>query len=176
MLVIGVDCSPAGGGRTRRAIEAVLAPLSAVETRVLDGRGDPGAVADGLAGADAYVFGSPIYRASYAAPFKAVLDAVPRGMWGETEAPLTARPVAIVATGASAHHFLGTADMRNVLAGFFAAHVLSPGLYVPADGFGPEGELQPPYAELAAVQGRALGALAGAVERHPELAAIRPQA
>jgi hypothetical protein len=28
------------------------------------------------------------------------------------------------------------ADLRNVLAGFFAAHVVSPSLYVPRDGFG----------------------------------------
>jgi NAD(P)H-dependent FMN reductase len=70
--------------------------------------------------ADAVAIGSPIYRASFAHPLKVFFDQFPRGMWGETRAPLRGRAVARVATGATLHHFLGLNDLRNVLAELFA--------------------------------------------------------
>ena len=181
--VLAINCSPTSGGRTRTALEAVLAGAAAegaavelVELAADDGLAVDAAL-EAIAKADAFVFGSPMYRASYAAPFKVLMDAVPRGMWGETSAPLTGRAVAIVATAASDHHFLGPAAMRDVLCDFFAAHLVSPGLYVPASGFDASKQLERPFAARAELQGRALVELAGAIEvAGSALAAVVPQA
>ena len=62
-----------------------------------------------------------------------------------------------------------------MLAGFFAAHVIAPGLYVPRDGFGESGLLEP-YAAQARTQGQALVELTLAVNAGVALAAVRPQA
>jgi FMN reductase len=134
------------------------------------------AVIEAVAQADAVVFGSPIYRASFAEPLKRLLDSLPRGMWGEDRAPIKGKAVVIVATGASLHHFLALNDLRNVLAGFFAAHVVPPGLYVPHDGFGADGCLASPYAEAAAAQGQAVRELAAALADSRVLRELTPQA
>lgn len=137
----------------------------------------PEAVAAAVAAAghfDAFVFGAPVYRAAPAWPMKAFLDALPRGFWAETEAPITGRAVAITLTGATDHHHLALDGLRNVLAGFFAAQVLSPGLYFPASAFA-EGSLVSGQLELAQAHGRALVELAAGIAGSKDLSAVRPQ-
>jgi len=73
------------------------------------------------------------------------------------------------------HHFLALDALRSVLAGFFAAHVVAPGLYVPRDGFGEHGLLEP-YVSHARTQGEALAELTHAVKSGTALASVRPQA
>ena len=109
---------------------------------------------DAIGKFDAFVFGSPTYRATYTAELKYLLDRIPRGMDGEEVAPLRARATAIVLTGASWHHFLALDSLRNVLSGFFGAFVIPPGLYVPRAGFTDEGDLGEEWREQAALQGR----------------------
>ncbi len=176
--VLALDASPAGGGRTRAAVEAVSAAAAGlggvVETI---GLAEPDGQAYALAalpGADAIVLGAPVYRAAAAAPLKQLLDLIPR--YPDGRSPLRAKAVAIVQTGASLHHFLALDGLRNVLAGFFAAHVLPPGLYVPKEGFADDGSLAEPYARHAAVQGAALIELARAVQAGDALRAVGPQA
>jgi len=179
--VLGIDGSPVGGGRTRVALDYLLegaaaagaetsaVSLAHVETGLHD--------ADLLAGSDAFVFASPVYRGSYASPLKSFIDGLPRGFGEEEGEPIRGRAVAILLTGASWHHYLALNDLRNVLAGFFAAHVLSPGCYVPATGYSDDKhQLLPPFDELARTQGAALVALASAVSASPTLADVRPQA
>jgi FMN reductase len=169
--VVAIDGSPAGSGRTATVLRAVAdAPVVLLAETSTD---------EALAAverADAVVIGSPIYRASFAHPLKVFLDALPRGMWGETQAPLQGKAVAIVATGASLHHFLALDDLRNVLAGFFAAHVVPPGLYVPREGFGDDGLLIEPYAGQARLQGEALRELQRALAASSALRSLTPQA
>jgi FMN reductase len=105
-----------------------------------------------------------------------LVDAVPRAMYGEDRAPLTGRAAVTVATAASDHHFLGPADMRNVLVDFFATHIVSPGLYVPASGYDEAGALKPLFAERAAAMGRALVELAAAIRTSTALRAVTPNA
>jgi FMN reductase len=181
--VLAVDCSPSGAGRTSAALEAVLEAAEsagAVETRLMMLGGNDAsvtaAVVEAMGVHDAFVFGSPIYRATFAAPYKALLDATPRGMWGETEAPLTAHAVAILATAASDHHFLGLGSMRQILVDFFAAHVLSPGLYLPHSSFGEDRRLNDGAAELARLQGVALVELAAAIRISQALGRVTPLA
>lgn len=177
MRALALNGSPTGRGKTATVLRAVLDGLpDAWDTELVDLADGPNAALDRLEQADAFVLGSPMYRATFAAPLKALLDRLPRGMWGERSAPVTGRAVAIVGTGATWHHFLGLDPLRSVLSGFFAAHVVPPGLYVPGEGFTSEGDLAAPYVELASRQGAALAELAEALERSRVLRELVPQA
>jgi FMN reductase len=174
--IVAIDGSPGGGGRTATVLHAIGAADHVTLTEVsLAGPTPLDEVVASLDQADALILGSPIHRATYASPLKALLEVVPRGMWGETGEPLRGTPVALAATGASWHHFLALRELRDVLSGFFAAHVLPVGLYVPAEGFA-DAALTDAYRELAAQHGRVLRALARAVRVDPALRALRPQA
>lgn len=176
MRILGIDGSPIGGGRTATVLGVVLEGARAAGAdAALIGLVDGDALT-AVGAYDAFVVGTPVYRASFAAPLKGFLDALPRGMWGETTAPITGRAVAIVMTGATWHHYLALDDLRNALAGFFAAHVLTPGLYVPREGFGDDGALGAALSERAGATGAALVALAEAVAAAPGLRAVTPQA
>jgi FMN reductase len=168
---VAIDGSPVGGGRTATVLRAVAGtePLSVVGDGIET-------IVDAVEQAEAVVLGSPVYRASFAHPLKHLLDELPRGMWGETRAPLRGKAVCIVATGASLHHFLALDDLRNVLAGFFAAHVVPPGLYVPRDGFGEDDALLESYAGQATLQAEALAELAKALAASTALRRLMPQA
>jgi FMN reductase len=179
--VIAIDGSPTAGGRTRAALDAVSSAVvdagASLETIALggDGVGVEHAV-EALAGADAVVLASPVYRASSATPLKQLLDAIPRSGTAPLESPLSGKAVAIVYTGASLHHFLALDSLRSVLAGFFAAHVVPPGLYVPREAFDEDLKLRDPYADHAHRQGAALVELAYTLRRSPVLRSLRPQA
>jgi FMN reductase len=179
MRVLAVDGSPRGHGKTAAAVDAVVAPLSDAgwEVTRVDLADGPAGIETALVaaeGAAAFVLGSPVYRARATAQLKALLDAMPRGMWGEATAPLQGRAVAIAMTGASDHHFLALDDLRSILASFFAAHVVPPGLYVPAGGFGPTGELEGRYRDLAEQQGHALLELAQLLAASTHLQRLAP--
>ncbi len=179
LQVLAIDASPGGSGRTHTVLRAVLEGASAAgaATRELTLADAPTeGVLSELTRSQAFVFGSPVYRASYAWPLKDLLDRIPRGLWGETEEPIRARAASLVITGASWHHYLAVNELRAVLAGFFAAHVLPPGLYVPGEGFTPDRRLQTAFEELAHAQGVALVELARAVAASPVLRGVRPQA
>lgn len=178
--VIALDGSPSGGGKTHAAIGAV-AYAAAEAGAIVDtiSLGEPGGQERALAElgpADAIVLGSPVYRAASAAPLKQLLDLVPRSNDEERTSPLAGKAVAIVHTGASLHHFLSLDALRDVLAGFFAAHVVPPGLYVPRAGFDDGSELLPPYADQARLQGKALVELAVLLRSSSVLRSLRPHA
>jgi FMN reductase len=178
--VLALHGSPNGGGHTEAAVAAVAAAAAAagaaVETiGIADDAGTERALA-ALPDTDAVVLGSPVYRASFATPLKRLLDLVPRTNGVDPESPLAGKPVAIVHTGASLHHFTTLDTLRNVLAGFFAAHVVPPGLYVPRDGFDDDLALVGPYATQASLQGTALVELVNLLDDSLVLRTLRPQA
>jgi FMN reductase len=182
LRVVLIDGSPTGGGRTAAVLAAVGAAAAEegalVESVSLADETAGGAdrAVSTLATADAIVLGSPTYRAATAAPLKQLIDAVPRSNDESRDSVFAGRAVAIVQTGATLHHFLALDSLRDVLAGFFAAHVLPPGLYVPRDGFGDDSKLVPPYAEQAREQGRGLVELASILRTSAVLRLLRPQA
>ena len=142
MLVVAVIGSPKAGGRTRVAVDAVLrgAEEEGARTRVVElaDTAVPDAIA-ALEEADAAVVASPTYRADITSQLKALLDATPRGMAAyESGDPLRATACATVLTGASDHHFLAGDRVRAILSGFFAAPLLSPGLYLPSAAYAEE--------------------------------------
>ena len=176
--VLGVVAGPEPGGRTAAAVAGVLAGAEkAGATTSLLELSEVGAdtVIAAFGPADAVVFGSPVYRATYSALLKDLLERTERGKWGETTAPLQGTAAATVLTGASGHHYLAVGHLRDVLAGFFAVQVLSPGLYLDHGGYVDRGTLTEQSASLAATHGAALADLAAAVRASPALGAITPQ-
>ncbi len=176
MRIIGVAGGPEAGGRTSTAIAGVLAGVTDAETSLIElSQTSVPEVIVAVEAADAVVFGSPIYRATYSALLKDLLERTERGKWGEKSAPLQGKVAATVLTGASGHHFLALNDLRGVLAGFFAVQVLSPGLYFDHSGYADRSTLNEASAALSAAHGAALSDLAAAVRGSKSLAAITPQ-
>ncbi len=176
--ILGLAGGPEAGGRTSTAVLGILAGAAdkGAKTELLElSRTALPEVVEAIEGVDAVVFGSPVYRATYSALLKGVLEGTERGMWGETRAPLQGKAAAVVLTGASGHHFLAVNDLRDALAGFFAVQVLAPGLYLDHSGYLDRSTLTDDSAALAASHGSALVDLAVAVHSSPALAALRPQ-
>jgi FMN reductase len=182
MRLLGVVGSVAGG-RTDALVGAVLAGAGAdVATACVHlGHGpyERERVQAELAAAgpcDAVVLGTPMYRGTYAGVLKDFLDDTARGSAAEDHAgPLRATAVAVVATGASDHHYLGLDPLLSMLPRFFGAFVVPPGVYASPADFGADGRLQGRAADCAAALGSAATAMAEAIARDPRLAAVRPQ-
>jgi FMN reductase len=177
-VILGIAGGPDAGGRTSTAISGVLdgATTAGASTSLVELSATPvPEVIAAIAAADAVVLGSPVYRATYSALLKDLLERTERGKWGETSAPLQGKAAAIVLTGASGHHYLALNDLRGVLAGFFAVQVLSPGLYFDHAGYVDRTTLTEASAALAAAHGAALTDLTTAVRTSKALSAITPQ-
>lgn len=173
--IVGIAGGPETGGRTSTAVAAVLAGAPQASTELIElSTASPETVAAALEGADALVFGSPVYRATYSSLLKGLLEATERGRWGESSAPLQGKVAAVVLTGASAHHFLAVNDLRNVLAGFFAVQVLSPGLYLDHSSYLDRTTMKDDATALAATHGAALAELAAAVRGSETFARLTP--
>jgi FMN reductase len=176
--VLGVVGGPEPGGRTATAVAGVLAGAAkagATTSHLELGEAGVDTVIAAFGRADAVVFGSPVFRATYSALLKDLLERTERGKWGETTAPLQGKVAATVITGASGHHFHAVSDLRDVLAGFFAMQVLSPGLYFDHGGYVDRSTLNEDSAALTAAHGAALADLAAAVKTSDALQAITPQ-
>ena len=138
--VLGISGSITSGSKTRSAVETALESASSIEnieTEVVhlgdyniveaDGRqledyeGDTAEVLDAIVGADAYIIGTPVYRASYSGVLKNLFDMIPRGMWQANVAPLESAAVGLVATGATPHHYLMIDQELRPMMGFFGA-------------------------------------------------------
>lgn len=150
--VLGLSGSITDGSKTETAVADALAGAAAhgVDTELVhlgdydiveaDGRslaayeGDTAAVLDAIVAADAYVIGSPVYRASYSGVLKNLFDMIPRGMWQADVAPLESAAVGLVATGATPHHYLMIDQELRPMMGFFGACTVG-GVYAHGDQF-----------------------------------------
>jgi FMN reductase len=89
---------------------------------------DTARVVGALAAADAVLLASPVYRASFTGALKNLLDLTPVDA-------LRAKPVGIVAMGATSHHYLGVDwHLRAVLA-WFGALVVPTSVYLESRHF-----------------------------------------
>lgn len=175
--IVGLAGGPEAGGRTSTAIAGVLAGAEkqGAQTRLLElGSTAVDEVVAVLDTADGAVFGSPTYRSTYSALLKTVLEGIERNPSDTKPAPLLGKAVAVVMTGASAHHFLAVNDLRDVMAGFFAAQVLSPGLYLDHGHYLDRTTLNEDSADMVARHGAALHDLARAVRASPALRGVTP--
>jgi FMN reductase len=143
LAVIGSVTPP---GRLRRAVDealervrpsvgaAMLIDLGELRVPFADGRepdrfdDDTDAAVDAVAQADVIVFATPVYRGSMTGALKNVFDLLP-------VPALQSKVVALVAMGASDHHFLGAdRHMRDVLT-FFGALVVPVSVYLTGADF-----------------------------------------
>jgi FMN reductase len=191
---LGIVGSPSAPSRTESLIKIVLAGAASarpVSTKiiVLGGRqlatpdgtraeertGDTRELLRAIDAADVVAIGTPIHRASYSASTKALLDLVPRGKHDGAASPLRAKPVVLVASAASPAHFLGLDPLTTILHGFFAAHVIPPGVFATHNDFDEDGHVSGTVAGQAEQAGRALVELHRALRDCPALRGVAPQ-
>ncbi len=142
MKLIGLSGSPTERSKTllaiEKAVEHVADAYPSVETEIVnvrdydvqfcDGRdparyeGDTRKVIDKIVEADALIVGTPMYRATYTGILKNVFDLIPNDA-------LHGKPVGLVATGGSDHHYLAIEHELKPLIGFFQAHALPGAVY-----------------------------------------------
>src|SRR5947208_9113452 len=141
MLVLGIAGSAAKSQRTRALVALALegaAQISGVETHLVDLAETTIDFPDGRAveayspatrevlelvqQAEAYVLGTPMYRGGMTGALKNLIDVIPKEY-------MMGKAAALVATGASQHHYLGVdLGMRTAMA-FFQVHVVPAILY-----------------------------------------------
>lgn len=141
--LLGISGSLTSGGSTRAIVEYALAAAKtrfpAMTTAVLDLREVTISFCDGrpladygddtaqtierIQTADAYIFGTPIYRGSYTGALKNLLDHIPVDA-------LTGKVAGLVANAASDHHYLSIDhELRPVLM-WFNMHLVPGSVYV----------------------------------------------
>jgi len=150
VAVVGSVTPP---GRLRQAIEFALAQarqaspdlettlidlaehkVSFADGRPLQAYGDDTAtVVSKLAAADSVLLATPVYRATFTGALKNLLDLTP------VEA-LQGKPVAIVAMGATLHHYLGADWQLRAVLSWFGALTLPTSVYLTSSHFS-EGKL-----------------------------------
>jgi NAD(P)H-dependent FMN reductase len=176
--IVGVDGSPVGAGTTRYVVGEALehAHLSmGATTSLLDMSVEVSTLVEALDVADAVVLGTPIYRAMPAASVKQLLDAVPRGDFGDPRSPLQGTPVMLVGTAKTWAHYLGLDNLRTILHVFFAAWVVPPGVYLVGSDHVPGGVLSEDARELLYRQVAALTGFVGAARDGSWATSCTPQ-
>jgi NAD(P)H-dependent FMN reductase len=167
MLILGIAAGIGQSWHTRLLVERVLAAAAAdkADTELIDLSQTPIDFAANkaaeeysaatqraieLAGrADGFVFGSPIYRATYTGVLKNFFDLMP------VEAML-GKVAGLVATGGSFHHFLALDLAFRPIMTFFNMHTVPGVLYGSREQFLPEQELNEALREQAEALGQDL--------------------
>ncbi len=119
---------------SRKDVEVELINLADKKVAFVDGRppeqynDDTAAIIASVRAADGVIFASPVYRGSFTGALKNLLDHLPIES-------LAAKPIGIVAMGATQHHFLGVDwHLRDVLA-WFGALVVPTSVYLVSADF-----------------------------------------
>lgn len=180
--LLGIHGSVTYPGRLYQALELALDSVSerwpSVSTDLLhlgghqisfaDGRpladftDDTEAVVQRVVAADMCLIATPIYRASFTASLKNLLDLVPvEGLRGKI--------CGLVAMGASDHHYLAAdSQLRPVLA-WFGAHLVPVGVYLQSRQF-QDGKLSDPQAiEALKILGNAVVAMQQAASGNQDM-------
>lgn len=192
--LLGIVGSVSEGSRTRAAVETALeaaADADDVTTEILhlaeydldtaDGRqlddytGDTADALELIVESDAYVVGSPVYRASYSGALKNLFDMVPRGMWQADVAPFEDSAVGLVATGATPHHYLAIDEQLRPVMAFFGAHTVGGGVYAHDDQFEDSRVVDDDVAARLERLGRATVELSQSIDRSEHLSELGPQ-
>lgn len=132
------SCVTLGELAKNRAVPTEYVDLSENRLELADGRPpeafDPptSRAIEVVLGAEAVVFASPVYRASFTGALKNFLDLLPI-------AALKGKPCGIMAMGSTTHHYLAVDNhLRSVLA-WFGALVLPTSIYSTPEDFAEDG-------------------------------------
>ncbi len=93
-----------------------------------DYEGDTKMIIDRVVAADALIIGTPMYRGSYTGVLKNVFDVLPNDA-------MEGKPVGLIATGGTDHHFLAVEHELKPIIGFFLAHVIPGAVYANNEHF-----------------------------------------
>ena len=85
--------------------------------------GDAKFVINKIKDADAYIIGTPMYRGSYTGMLKNIFDIIPNDA-------MMGKPVGLIATGGSDHHYLALEQELRPLLIFFYAYVVPGTVYI----------------------------------------------
>jgi len=161
--LLAICGSVAPSRRTRTLLELALAAARSagadVETALLDLHDTSLELCDGrpleayspvtqaavqqVIAADAFLIGTPIYRAAYTGALKNLFDLTPREQ-------LVGKVAGLLATGASEHHFLALEHELRPLLSFFRCHTVPGVVYAAPRHFNADGS--PGEALAAAVR------------------------
>ena len=128
-IATAVEMAAARQGVSASLLNLADHRVSFADGRPLEGYADDTArIVSAIAAADAVLLASPVYRASFTGALKNLLDLTPLES-------LRAKPVGIVAMGATSHHYLGVDwQLRAVLA-WFGALVVPTSVYLESGQF-----------------------------------------
>jgi FMN reductase len=152
--LLGISGSPTQGSHTLEAVERAVEyarasqpDLSAEvinvrdhDVQFCDGRdpalyeGDTRMIIDKVQAADALMIGTPMYRASYTGVLKNLFDIIP-------DDALMGKPVGLIATGGTDHHFLAIEHELKPVIGFFSGYPIPGAVYANNDHYSQDGEL-----------------------------------
>jgi FMN reductase len=194
--LLGIVGSVSSPSRTKTAVKAALDGVAknGVDTELIhfadydlttaDGRmleeyeADTADILEAIVESDAYIFGTPVYRASYSGILKNLFDMIPRGQWQADVAPLENSAVGLVATGASPHHYLTVDNELRPVMAFFGAQVAG-GAYLHSDHIEKQEEeyliTDEELQERLETLGQATTELAEAIKKNNGLASLGPQ-
>ncbi len=96
-------------------------------------------------------------------------------MWQSDEAPLEDRPVGLVATGATPHHYLSIAQELSPLLSFFGSYQVGGGVYAHSSNFEDYELVDEEVEQRLATLGKAAVELAEAVDESSFLQQLGPQ-
>ncbi|MCY4641235.1 MAG: NAD(P)H-dependent oxidoreductase [Gammaproteobacteria bacterium] len=110
------------------SIDVESASLNDFDIQFCDARdpakyeGDSKLIIDKIIEADALLIGTPMYRGTYTGLLKNMFDLIPNDA-------LLGKPVGMIATGGSDHHYLALEHEIKPLLGFFYVHVIPGHVY-----------------------------------------------
>ncbi len=143
MKLLGICGSPSIPSRTLNAVEKTLdfakewdksLSIETVNIRDCDipfcdsrdpqlYEGDAKKIISKIVECNGLVVGTPIYRGAYTGIIKNLFDIIPNNS-------LQGKPVGIIVTGKTDHHYLSIEHMIKPLIGFFHAHVIPGAVYI----------------------------------------------
>jgi FMN reductase len=192
--LVGIVGSVSNPSNTRAAVEIALQAaadefglsteilhLAEYDLEIADGRkldqytGDTAKALDLIIDSEAFIIGTPVYRGSYSGALKNLFDLIPRGMWQADVAPLENRAVALIATGATAHHYLSVAQELGPVLDFFGAHRVGSGVYAESSHFEDHRITDGKVTERLQTLGKATVELSRAISAGSYLSALGPQ-
>ncbi len=192
--LLGIVGSPSNPSKTRTAVEVALQAAAEVfdlKTEILhlaeydldiaDGRkvgefsGDTAKAQELVINSDAFLVGTPVYRGSYSGDLKNLFDLIPRGKWQSPEAPFEDRPVGLIATGATDHHFLLISQELGPIFTFFGSYQVGSGVYVNASQFEDGEIIDDEIIQRLQTLGRATAELSYCIDKSDHLSNLGPQ-
>lgn len=178
---IAIQTALQAAAETYNEVETEVLHLAEYDVEAADGRklaeysGDTAQALERIISSDAFIIGTPVYRGSYSGLLKNLFDIVPRGKWQSNHAPFENRPIGLIATGATDHHYLSVAQELGPITSFFGAYQVGGGVYVNADQFGEQKIIDETVTRRLKTLGKSTAELSRFIDESQYLSTLGPQ-